>query len=138
MAGQQRFHPFAGAGGRQGVQIAVVGVLADFGAAAGGRHAFAQTPPDGLAFGAGPQFFEVADLVDRGFDPQHRTLLVVEFQGVVPDAMFDAHAFGTAFAVAGDFDPIPGANTRPVFTRPRNRRMSPDWNTLMACRTKGG
>ena len=47
--------------------------------------------------------FEAVGLVDGGFGAQDGTLFVVEFDGVLSHAVFDADAFGTVFEVGDDF-----------------------------------
>lgn len=47
--------------------------------------------------------FKAVRLVDGGFSAQDRTLFVVEFDGVLADAVFDAYTFGSVFKVGDDF-----------------------------------
>ena len=90
----------------EGVEVAVVGGLSDVGAAGKIRQSPAHGSPGlgalRIAFG-GSKDFEVGGIVDGGFSAQDGALLVVEFDGVWTDAMFDADSLRTIFEVADDF-----------------------------------
>jgi hypothetical protein len=84
-------------------EVTGIGGLRDLGATRQVRHAFSQAEPTlgavGIAFG-GTVDPQVAGVVDRRLDTQHRALLVVHLQRVVIHAVFDPQAFAASPQIA--------------------------------------
>lgn len=102
-----------GVHGGEGIDITLVGSLGDLGTAVDIGDAFAQGEPvlgsGGLVFGVA-KHFKGRGVVDGGFDAEDGALLVVEFNGVLSETMFDANAFGAVFEVGDDFALIRAMN----------------------------
>lgn len=92
--------------GGESVEVTIIGSLRNLGATVDIGDAFAHREP---VFGAGGMIFGVAkDFknlrgVDGGFNAQDGTLFVIEFDGVLTQAMLDANALRTIFKVGDNF-----------------------------------
>ena len=80
-------------------------VIADFGAAVQVARALAQDLPAFLLFRialAGPVDPELVGAVERGFNPQHAALFVVELDRVAVGLVFETQSFRALFEAAQD------------------------------------
>lgn len=90
----------------QGIEVAVVDGLGHLRSSEEVADALAHDLPGfgtfGVTLGRTPDP-EMVGVVERGFDPQDRTLLVVKLDRVLAHAVFDADAFGAVLEIGDDF-----------------------------------